>query len=82
MAKPHGNSRLAKIGRPVLRRKRKAGAPKGNRNALKHGVYGAEFQALKQEVSAFRRRVRATIAQAEGLHRARFASSLPPVAQK
>ena len=30
-----------------------AGAPKGNRNAFKHGVYTAEGRALRKEVMDF-----------------------------
>ncbi len=82
MGKPHGNSHLAKIARPVLRQKKRPGAPRGNRNARKHGLYSAEFLALQAKVRDFKRRVRATIAYAESLHRARLAASLPPVNEK
>jgi hypothetical protein len=34
--------------RPVLRLKRKAGAPKGSRNALKHGLYSGALIGLKR----------------------------------
>jgi hypothetical protein len=46
--------------RPVLQIKNKGGAPKGNRNALKHGRYTAEIRDLK-------RRVRFTIRRAKAM---------------
>ena len=52
MQKPHGNSRLAKIGRPILRRKKPRGGQKGNRNALRHGGFSDEGRARKAEISA------------------------------
>ena len=44
-------------GDPVAPR-RGRGAPKGNRNALKHGRYTAEKLALREERRAVLRRVR------------------------
>ncbi len=38
------------------------GAPKGNRNALKHGLYTAEAIALRREVLALARLARETVA--------------------
>jgi uncharacterized protein YjcR len=38
------------------------GAPKGNRNALKHGEYSAETRALKREMQALARLARETMA--------------------
>jgi uncharacterized protein YjcR len=37
------------------------GAPKGNRNALKHGEFAAETLALKREIQALARMTRATM---------------------
>jgi hypothetical protein len=86
MSKPHGNSRLAKIGR---RRKSKGGAPKGNRNAHKHGCFSAEAKAKQAEVRALLRRVRvrigymkAAILTEQADMRRNSGASLPPVAQK
>jgi hypothetical protein len=54
--------------RPELRLKNRGGAPKGNRNALKHGGYTKEKleqrRALHKEVRTLCLRVRATVAQA------------------
>jgi uncharacterized protein YjcR len=36
------------------------GAPRGNRNALKHGDFTAETLALKREIQALARMTRAT----------------------
>jgi len=41
------------------------GAPKGNRNALKHGADTAEARALKREIQALARMARATMAEIE-----------------
>jgi uncharacterized protein YjcR len=41
------------------------GAPKGNKNALKHGLYTAEAMALKKEIASLVRMVRETIAGIE-----------------
>jgi len=41
------------------------GAPKGNRNALKHGACSAETLALKRQISALARMARETIAAVE-----------------
>jgi uncharacterized protein YjcR len=41
------------------------GAPKGNRNALKHGDFAAETLALKKEIAALARMARATMASIE-----------------
>jgi hypothetical protein len=38
------------------------GAPKGNRNALKHGNFTAEATALKRQISALARMARETVA--------------------
>jgi uncharacterized protein YjcR len=37
------------------------GAPKGNRNALKHGDFAGEGLTLKRQISALARMVRETI---------------------
>jgi len=42
-----------------------AGAPKGNRNALKHGARSAEALALKREIQALARMARETMAAIE-----------------
>jgi uncharacterized protein YjcR len=42
------------------------GAPKGNRNALKHGGFTAEGLELKRQISAFARMARETIRTLEG----------------
>ena len=52
MEKPHGNSRLAKIGIPILKRKRRPGAPRGNRNARKHGGFSAAARVRRAEIEA------------------------------
>jgi uncharacterized protein YjcR len=70
MGKPHGNSRLAKIGIPVLRRKPKGGAPKGNRNGRKHGAFSAEARARREEVRALLRETEELIAHIEAVGRA------------
>ena len=41
------------------------GAPKGNKNALKHGDFTAEGLALKREIQALARMARDTIAAIE-----------------
>ena len=41
------------------------GAPKGNRNALKHGDFTAETLALKRQISALARMARETMAAIE-----------------
>jgi hypothetical protein len=41
------------------------GAPKGNRNALKHGDFAAEALALKREIQAFARMARETLVAIE-----------------
>jgi hypothetical protein len=41
------------------------GAPRGNRNALKHGAYSAETLALKRQISALARLARETMAAIE-----------------
>jgi uncharacterized protein YjcR len=41
------------------------GAPKGNRNALKHGATTAEALAFKREIAALARRARETTAAIE-----------------
>jgi uncharacterized protein YjcR len=38
------------------------GAPKGNKNALKHGDFTAEGLALKRQISALARMARETVA--------------------
>jgi len=62
MLKLHENSYLAKITRPILRPKKRPGAPKGNRNARSHGWYSAEGAARRAEI-------RALIAETEELAR-------------
>jgi uncharacterized protein YjcR len=41
------------------------GAPRGNRNALKHGDFTAEAMALKKEIAALARLARETMAAIE-----------------
>jgi uncharacterized protein YjcR len=41
------------------------GAPKGNRNAVKHGEYAAETLALKREIQALARMARETLVAIE-----------------
>ena len=41
------------------------GAPKGNRNAMKHGGFTAETLALKREIQALARMARETMAAIE-----------------
>ena len=41
------------------------GAPKGNRNALKHGDFAAEALALKRQISALARMARETMGAIE-----------------
>jgi uncharacterized protein YjcR len=41
------------------------GAPRGNRNALKHGDFTAENRILKREIAALTRMTRATMAEIE-----------------
>jgi uncharacterized protein YjcR len=41
------------------------GAPKGNRNALKHGDFTAETLAVKKQVHALARMARETLAAIE-----------------
>jgi uncharacterized protein YjcR len=41
------------------------GAPRGNRNALKHGEFTAETLALKREIQALARLARETMAATE-----------------
>jgi hypothetical protein len=52
--------------RPVLRLKNRGGAPKGNRNPLKHGAYTKERlqerRALRAEVASVDFRIHAAIA--------------------
>jgi uncharacterized protein YjcR len=43
----------------------RGGAPKGNRNALKHGEFTAEGFALKRQISALARMARETIEAVE-----------------
>jgi hypothetical protein len=42
-----------------------SGAPKGNRNALKHGAMTAEALAFKREIAALARMARETMAAIE-----------------
>ena len=41
------------------------GAPKGNRNALKHGAFTAEALAFKREIATLARMARKTMAAIE-----------------
>ena len=41
------------------------GAPKGNRNAIKHGEFAAKTLALKREIQALARMARQTMAAIE-----------------
>ena len=42
------------------------GAPKGNKNALKHGDFTAKTMALRKEIAALGRVARETMAAIEG----------------
>jgi glucans biosynthesis protein len=42
-----------------------SGAPTGNKNALKHGRYGAEAIARRRQLSALIRMARTTLAKIE-----------------
>lgn len=48
--------------RPVLKRKARGGAPKGNSNAWKSGFYTEEHKDLRRRVRAFRHHVDAVLA--------------------
>lgn len=56
---------------PPIPAKRRAGAPRGNRNAFKHGFYSAEVLDLRRRVRAFCRRANAAIAAGNRLARAK-----------
>jgi hypothetical protein len=43
----------------------RGGAPKGNKNALKHGSFTAEATALKKEITALARMAHRTMAAME-----------------
>jgi uncharacterized protein YjcR len=43
----------------------RGGAPRGNRNAVKHGEFAAETLALKKQISALARQARETMAVIE-----------------
>jgi uncharacterized protein YjcR len=47
----------------------KAGAPKGNRNACKHGGYSAEAQAQRRELRQLLREARDALADLDNLER-------------
>jgi hypothetical protein len=51
--------------------KRRPGAPKGNRNALKTGLHTAEVKDLRRRLRAWRRRADAAIAAGNRLARAK-----------
>ena len=51
-------------------RDRPSGAPRGNRNAWRHGFYTAAFRAARRERLAFIRRMEASIAEMEAAWRA------------
>jgi uncharacterized protein YjcR len=44
----------------------RGGAPKGNRNAYKHGRYSAEHRAFRRRISALLREVRGTLRSLPG----------------
>lgn len=50
--------------------KRRPGAPKGNRNAVKTGLHTAEMKDLRRRLRAWRHRADATIAEAHRVIRA------------
>jgi hypothetical protein len=54
------------------------GAPKGNRNALKHGDFTAEGLALKREIQALARMTRASAPRRESTRRKRPWRPIPP----
>lgn len=72
--KPHGNSRLAKIGIPELRVKGRPGAPKGNRNAWKSGLHSAGMKDLRRRLRVWRHRAAAAIDRAEAELKAEHSS--------
>lgn len=43
---------------PILKMKNKGGAPRGNRNVLKHGRYTAKQRAIRRYERILRRKVR------------------------
>jgi hypothetical protein len=45
--------------------KRKRGAPPGNRNRYKNGLYTKDAKALRKQIAAWKRATRALLAQAE-----------------
>lgn len=47
------------------RAKPRGGAPKGNRNAWKTGLYSGDIKALRRRIRAFRARVRAAVERVE-----------------
>ena len=55
----------------------KAGAPLGNRNALKHGLYSRGAIALRSEMTAFLRECRGTLREVERTIVANATSSGP-----
>jgi uncharacterized protein YjcR len=61
---------------PVLRIKNKGGAPRGNRNALKHGHFAAQTVALRQRCRALKRRCNEAI---RAVNRQLDARLSPPV---
>lgn len=62
----HGrHSRKSLQPRPAPKRRRKPGAPPGNRNALKSGLYGAEAKALRLRVRLTLARLKLATAQAK-----------------
>lgn len=56
---------------PQTSPKRRPGAPRGNRNAFKHGLYSAEVLDLRRRLRAWHRRANAAVAAANRLARAK-----------
>jgi uncharacterized protein YjcR len=55
------------------------GAPKGNRNALKHGDFTAEALAMKKQINALSRMARETMGAIEQRQRSLWRSFALPV---
>ncbi|MGH6872744.1 MAG: hypothetical protein ACREHE_14680 [Rhizomicrobium sp.] len=74
-----GIKALAETGRPLSRLKNRGGAPRGNRNAWKHGSYTAgaiaERRAFLAGAEAWRARVRAFLARIVAAEMARRAAN-------
>lgn len=68
--------------RPVLRHKNKGGAPRGNRNAYRHGVYSAEMQARQAEIAAALKRAKSLLRLVDRILRKRRKARAMRAAQR